>query len=70
MNWRGRPLMSHQVIVHLIANTRTKRGLKVHAEIDANVYPMGMVVSDAEFDGIPLDRDDFHGDWNYVVRPG
>ena len=69
MNWRGRPLISHEVIVQLIANTRTKRGLKVHAEIDANVYPMGMVVSDAEFDNIPLDRAEFHGDWNYVIRP-
>ena len=72
MNWRGRPLISHEVIVQLIANTKTKtkRGLKVHAEIDSKVYPKGMAVSDAEFDSIRLDRDEFHGDWNYVIRPG
>ncbi|MEO5697506.1 MAG: ISAzo13 family transposase, partial [Burkholderiaceae bacterium] len=70
MNWRGRPLVSHEVIVQLIANTKTKRGLTVHAEIDSKVYPKGMTVSDAEFDSIRLDRDDFHGEWNYVIRPG
>ena len=70
MNWRGRPLVSHEVIVQLIANTKTKRGLRVHAEIDSKTYPKGMAVSDAEFDSIRLDRDEFHGDWNYVIRPG
>ena len=69
MNWRGRPLISHEVIVQLIANTKTKRGLTVHAEIDSKVYPKGLAVSDAEFDSIRLDRDEFHGDWNYVISP-
>ena len=70
MNWRGRPLVSHEVIVQLIASTRTKRGLRVKAEIDANIYPKGTAVSDSEFDSIRLDRDEFHGDWNYLIRPG
>ena len=70
MNWPGRPLVSHEVIVELIANTRTKRGLTVKAEIDANIYPRGTAVSDFEFDSIRLDRDEFHGDWNYLIRPG
>ena len=69
MNWRGRPLVSHEVIVQLIANTRTKQGLTVKAEIDANIYPRGTAVSDSEFDSIRLDRDEFHGDWNYLIRP-
>ena len=70
MNWRGRPLVSHEVIVQLIANTTTKQGLTVKAEIDANIYPRGTAVSDSEFDSIRLDRDEFHGDWNYLIRPG
>ncbi len=70
MNWRGRPLVSHEVIVSLIAGTRTRSGLTVHAEIDANAYPKGVVVSDAEFAAIKIDRNDFHGDWNYSIRPG
>jgi len=70
MNWRGRPLVSHEVIVSLIAGTRTRSGLSVQAEIDANAYPKGVVVSDAEFAAIKIERNDFHGDWNYCIRPG
>jgi hypothetical protein len=70
LNWRGRPLVSHEVVVSLIAGTRTRSGLTVHAEIDANAYPRGVVVTDAEFAAINIDRDDFHGDWNYSIRPG
>jgi len=69
LNWRGRPLVSHEVIVSLIAGTRTRSGLTVHAEIDANAYPKGVVVSDAEFDAIKIERNDFHGAWNYSLRP-
>ena len=67
MNWRGRPLVSHEVIVNLIAGTRTRSGLTVHAEIDANIYPTGVVVSDTDFTAIKIDRNDFHGDWNYLI---
>lgn len=68
-NWRGQPLTSLQVIVNLIAGTTTKKGLKVHAEIDANVYPMGIKVTDKEMAKLKLRRDDFHGEWNYEISP-
>jgi hypothetical protein len=68
-NWRGRPLVSHAVIVQLIAATTTKTGLKVHCEIDPNTYPAGIKVSDAEIACINLHRHDFHGDWNYTIIP-
>ncbi|MGH8790738.1 MAG: ISAzo13 family transposase [Cupriavidus necator] len=70
MNWRGRPLVSHEVIVQLIANTKTRSGLKVRSEIDTNPYPKGLVVSDADFADIKLDLDAFHGEWNYSIHPG
>ena len=69
MNWRGRPLVSHEVIVNLIAATTTSKGLKVRAAIDPTAYPKGIKVTDAEFAAIQLDRDDFHGEWNYVISP-
>jgi hypothetical protein len=68
-NWRGRPLVSHQVIVQLIAATTTKTGLKVHSEIDPNTYPAGVKVSNAEIANVNLQRHDFHGDWNYTIMP-
>ena len=69
MNWRGRPLISHEVIVQLIASTKTRSGLKVRSEIDANSYPKGLVISDADFAKIKLELDPFHGEWNYSLRP-
>jgi hypothetical protein len=68
MNWRGRPLVSHEVIVSLIASTKTRSGLKVRAELDNAGYPEGLVVSDADFATIKLDRHEFQGDWNYCIR--
>jgi transposase len=68
-NWRGQPLTSLKVIVSLIAGTTTRKGLKVHAEIDARSYPAGIKVPDAEMEKIYLRRDDFHGDWNYEILP-
>ena len=68
-NWRGKPLISHQVIVNLIANTTTKTGLKVRCQLDRNQYPRGTKVSDAEFKTIAISRNDFHGEWNYTMRP-
>ena len=67
-NWRGRPLVSYQTIVQLIAATTTRTGLKVHCEIDPNTYPAGVKVADAEMDAINLHRHDFHGDWNYTIK--
>jgi hypothetical protein len=69
MNWRGRPLTSHQVIVRSIAATTTATGLTVHAELDTGSYPTGAKVSDAQMSALPLDRHDWHGDWNYTLRP-
>lgn len=69
MNWRGRPLVSHEVIVNLIATTTTSKGLKVYAAIDPTPYPRGIKVTDAEFATIQIDRDNFHGEWNYVISP-
>ena len=67
-NWRGRPLVSHQTIVQLIAATTTKAGLTVRSELDTNVYPKGRKVDDAELDAINLHRHDFHGEWNYTIK--
>ena len=70
MNWRGRPLVSHEVIVNLIASTKTRSGLRVRAELDTAEYPKGLVVSDATLSTINIERDTFHGDWNYCIRSG
>ena len=70
MNWRGRPLVSHEVIVNLIASTKTRSGLKVRAELDNATYPKGLAVSDEDFAAIMIDRNEFHGDWNYRIRSG
>ncbi|WP_435807742.1 ISAzo13 family transposase [Streptomyces canus] len=69
MNWRGRPLTSHEVIVESIAATTTKTGLTVHAELDTNPYPTGVQVSDDELAALPITRHRFHGDWNYTLHP-
>ena len=69
MNWRGQPLVSHEVIVNLIAATTTRKGLKVHAELDSKPYPKGIKVTDEEFAAIHIVRDEFHGEWNYTILP-
>ena len=69
MNWRGRPLTSHEVIVNTIAATTTRTGLTVRAGLDPGSYPAGVQVSDEQMAGLPLDRHDWHGDWNYTLRP-
>jgi DNA-binding phage protein len=68
-NWRGRPLVSYQVIVQLIAATTTKTGLKVRCALDTNVYPKGVKVTDAVMKALNLHRHDFHGEWNYTIAP-
>lgn len=68
-NWRGKPLISHAVIVKLIAATRTKTGLKVRAKLDTNSYPEGVKVSQAELEKVRLRPNSFHGDWNYTILP-
>jgi transposase len=68
-NWRGKPLVSHEVVVNLIGATTTKTGLKVRTALDTDLYPVGRAVSDEELDAIYLRRDPFHGEWNYVLVP-
>jgi hypothetical protein len=68
-NWRGRPLVSHEVVIQLIANTRTKAGLKIRAELDQGRYPTGIRVSDDELAALQLKPAKFHGDWNYALLP-
>jgi len=68
-NWRGRPLVSHEVVIHLIAATSTQQGLTIQAELDSGVYPIGTKVSDDELAAVHLERADFHGDWNYRILP-
>ena len=69
MNWRGRPLTSHEVIVQTIAATTTRTGLRVRAELDDSTYDTGVKISDRQMDALPLTRHDWHGDWNYTLRP-
>jgi hypothetical protein len=69
MNWRGHPLVSHEVIVNLIAATTTRKGLKVRAELDPKSYPKGIKVTDEEFAAIRIIREEFHGEWNYTILP-
>jgi transposase len=68
-NWRGRPLISHEVIINLIAATTTRKGLAIQAELDEGCYPIGIKVSDEELARVNLQPDKFHGDWNYRIVP-
>ena len=67
MNWRGKPLTSHEVIVNLIGATTTTTGLRIAAELDTNTYEKGTKVTDAELAMVNLDKAEFHGEWNYVI---
>ena len=68
-NWRGRPLETYQTIVNLIANTTTTTGLTVHCELDPNLYPTKIKLTNQQKEAIPLARHEFHGDWNYTIKP-
>jgi hypothetical protein len=68
-NWRGKPLVSHEVIVNLIAATITRTGLRVQSQLDTGKYPKGIKVGKQEFATIQLRPDSFHGEWNYTVMP-
>ncbi len=71
LNWRGRPLSSHEVVIELIGATTTRAGLTVHAEADTNSYPRKIKISDAEMAVVArqIKPDPFHGEWNYTIRP-
>ena len=69
MNWRGKPLVSLAAIVNLIGSTRTGAGLRVRSEIDRNLYPKGVVVTDDQMATVQFQPHRFHGEWNYTIRP-
>jgi hypothetical protein len=68
-NWRGKPLLTHEVIIQLIASTSTTTGLNVQCRLDESTYEKGIKVSDAEFASLNITPADFHGDWNYTIAP-
>ena len=68
-NWRGRPLVSLEVIVNLIGHTTTRTGLKIQAGLDTGTYPTGIKVANAELAAVQLEPASFHGDWNYAIGP-
>ena len=68
LNWRGRPLRTHQVIVDLISNTTTATGLTVRCVLDTGQYPTGLRYTKKDIDALPITRHDFHGDWNYTIN--
>jgi len=68
-NWRGRPLLTHDVIVNLIANTTTQKGLTIKAKLDKRTYPIGIAIPKTEFESLNLKPAAFHGDWNYAISP-
>jgi hypothetical protein len=68
-NWRGKPLVRHEVIVNLIAATTTRTGLRIQSQLDTGKYPKGIKVGKQEFAAIQLRTDTFHGEWNYAILP-
>jgi hypothetical protein len=68
-NWRGRPLVSHEVVVNLIGSTRTGTGLRIQAELDTTSYETGVKVTNKELEAVRLKKDKFHGEWNYTILP-
>lgn len=68
-NWRGRPLVDLECVVNLIGSTTTETGLEIRAELDERAYPLGQVVTAEEMESISIKADEFHGEWNYTIRP-
>ncbi len=68
-NWRGRPLVSREVVVNLIGHTTTKGGLSIRSGLDGGSYPLAREVTDQQMDGLSIKREKFHGEWNYTIRP-
>jgi hypothetical protein len=68
-NWRGRPLVSHEVVVNLIGSTRTRTGLRIQAELDTTSYETGVKVTNKQLEAVCLKKDKFHGEWNYTILP-
>lgn len=68
-NWRGRPLITRETVVNLIGNTKAKSGLKIKAKLDENIYEKGKKVTDEELENVCIEKSDFHGEWNYKIKP-
>lgn len=68
-NWRGRPLVDLETVVSLIGSTTTETGLEIHAELDENLYPLGREITQQAMDARSIMTDEFHGEWNYTIRP-
>ena len=68
-NWRGRPLVSIETIVNLIGATKTKKGLAIQTSVDTNGYAKGIKITDEEMEALALEREKFHGEWNYTLSP-
>ena len=69
MNWRAKPLTTYRTVVELIAATTTKTGLRIEADLDQGYYPTGQEISETDFKNLPITGHEFHGEWNYTVRP-
>ena len=69
MNWKAKPLVNVQFVIDLISSTTTAKGLKVKAKLDETLYEKGIKITDEEFERLSIVRDDFHGEWNYVIQP-
>jgi hypothetical protein len=69
INWRGRPLRTYETVINLISNTTNRGGLVVRARLDRRNYPIGKTVSAKELRELNIERDEFHGDWNYIIKP-
>jgi hypothetical protein len=69
MNWKGQPLIDYETVVQLIGAVTTKTGLKVKSQLDLNQYEKGKKVTDEELEAINLFRHEFHGEWNYTIKP-
>jgi len=68
-NWRGRPLLTRQIVVNLIGGVTTEGGLRIRAELDEKAYAAGVKVTDEELADVFIARDEFHGEWNYRIKP-
>lgn len=69
MNWKSKPLINVQFVIDLISSTTTIKGLKVKAKLDDTIYEKGIKIKDEEFERLSIIRDEFHGEWNYIIRP-
>lgn len=69
MNWRAKPLVSFEVIINLISATKTKKGLKINSKLDETIYEKGIKISDKELKKIVIEKNQFHGEWNYIIKP-